>query len=204
MTRKPPPSGAAANPVRSPRLAFPEASILPCQVRAARGLVGCSASELAWRADLMLDDLLFFENHGRLGPVPGRLRIEAALAEMGVLLVPVDHTQGRGVRYAAPRTPADLGPLRADQVRAARGLLWWWRWDLAKRSKVALDRLAMFERTGGGLSPAEQGRVRAALLAGGARLITANGVQGPGARLVTVRPSELLIMAPVAAGRAWE
>ncbi len=204
MSANSPLGDEGANPVRSGSPAFGAPDMLQSQVRAARGLIGCSAGELAERAGMRREDLLLFENHGWLPPAPDRLRIAAVISACGVMMVPIDHVRGRGVRYGAePERPA-ADQVLARQVRAARGLLWWDLKTLAARAGISPEGLSRFEGGLQGLNDAQLGRLRGALRSGGVSLIPSDAVFGPGVRLIATRPAELLISAPVPAGRPWE
>jgi len=193
-----------ANPVRSVSPVFGAPDMLQSQVRGARGLLGLTAGELSERAGMRRDELLLFENNGWLPSAQDRLRIAEVISAFGVMMVPIDHVRGRGVRYGAgPERPAPDQVL-ARQVRAARGLLWWDLKTLAARAGLSPERLARFEDGRQGVNHAQLGRLRDALRSGGVSLIPSDALFGPGVRLIATRPAELLISAPVPAGRPWE
>lgn len=77
---------------------------------------------------------------------------------------------------AQPNLPIDLGP---THVRAARALLAWSQWDLAKAAGVATSTVADFERGQRTPVPNNTQAMRASLEAAGVRFLPTGAVIGP-------------------------
>jgi len=155
-----------ANPVRTAASATALLDVSPAQMRAARGLLGWSAQELAEQAGVDLLMLVAFESDGYFLSIFEFARLQRALISSGVEFIALGDGLGRGVRFVASGA---IKPelTRGALVRAARGLLGWRLPELATTARVELAHLVRFERAESRLSPAETARIDCCLEATG-------------------------------------
>jgi transcriptional regulator with XRE-family HTH domain len=158
------------------------------QIRAARGLLGWSQTELASRAGLSLPTVKRLE--GRFGPKVSDAacaKLQKALEAAGIKFI--DENGGdAGVLKVSNRTlgKSILKVLKISirQIKAARALLAWSQEQLAAAANVSIPTIKRLEAHDGSLGGRTDtgDKIEAALEKAGIEFIEENG-GGPGVRL---------------------
>jgi transcriptional regulator with XRE-family HTH domain len=153
------------------------------QIRAARGLLGWSQTELASRSGLSLPTVKRFE--GGFGPNvsdEARAKLQRALEMAGIKFIDAG---GVGVLKVSNNGAfKSILKVSIRQLKAARALLAWSQEQLAAAANVSIPTIKRLESQDGLLGGrAETGeKIEAALKTAGVEFIEENG-GGPGVRL---------------------
>jgi transcriptional regulator with XRE-family HTH domain len=157
------------------------------QIRAARGLLGWSQTELASRAGLSAPTVKRLE--GGFGPKVSDAscaKLQGALEAAGIKFIEGD--DGDGVLKVSKRTPGKsirkVRKISIRQIKAARALLAWSQEKLAAAANMSIPTIKRLEAHDGPLrGRTDTGdRIEAALEKAGIEFIDENG-GGPGVRL---------------------
>jgi transcriptional regulator with XRE-family HTH domain len=157
------------------------------QIRAARGLLGWSQSELASRAGLSVPTVKRLE--GMFGPKVSDAacaKLREAIEAAGIKFI--DEGGGVGVLKVSTRAPSkstlEVRKVSIRQIKAARALLGWSQGQLAEAANMSVPTIKRLEAHDGPLGGrAETGdKIEAALEKAGIEFIDENG-GGPGVRL---------------------
>ncbi len=158
------------------------------QIRAARGLLGWSQTELASRAGLSVPTVKRFE--GGFGPRvsdAARTKIQKALEAAGIKFIDEDGSDA-GLLKVSNGIPAKstrkVRKVSIRQIKAARALLAWSQEQLAAAANMSIPTIKRLEAHDGPLGgrTGTGDKIMAALEEAGIEFIDENG-GGPGVRL---------------------
>ena len=158
------------------------------QIRAARGLLGWSQSELASRAGLSVPTVKRLE--GGFGPKVSDAacaKLRKAIEAAGIKFID-EHSGGTGVlkvsNSTAGKSTQKVRKVSIRQIKAARALLGWSQEQLAAAANMSIPTIKRLEAQDGPLGGrAETGnKIEAALEKADIEFIDENG-GGPGVRL---------------------